>query len=549
MRIAMVTETWSPCIDGVVVRLENTVRMLRSAGHEVLVLAPTTGTTVVGVDEVRTRSIRLGFLYGGRPWALPDLGALRALDAFRPDVVHLVNPVLMGSVAAWLSRSRYPLVASYHTDVLAYAGHYHLGWLRGPLRSVMRGTYRRADVRLATSELGRRQLAQLGVHSVELWSRGVDRQLFHPDRDGSAMRSRLTPHPEEPLVLYVGRLAPEKGCDRLLPLIGCDPPVHVAFVGDGPDRERLERRFGHEHTTFTGFLSGDDLADAYAAADVLVFPSATDTLGLVLLEAMACGVPVVAADTAAARETLACYPDHVLVDDSDVDIVAGVQHAIARRGPVAALGRAQRVGDWSEATEELVGAYTRAQRPQSARRTGHVGRVGRFAAVGVANAVLDLAVFNLLFFLDPTRSPALLVAYNTCAVIVAIANSYVWNSRWTFRDRPRHGRLDRWRQRTLFAVQGGVNLAVNDLAVLGLSLLLTPVLGLGATTAANASKVLAMLTASAVSYLLMHHVVFARGRSPRPASPGRALQSPRRQETGLDREPAPQRRASEGRTA
>lgn len=520
MRIAMVTETWKPCIDGVVVRLENTVRELLDAGHEVLVVAPTTGTELPGVQEHRTRSIRLRFLYGGRPWAVPDLSVLRALDDFRPDVVHLVNPVLMGSVAAWFSRWRYPLVASYHTDVLAYAGHYHLGWLRGPLRRVMRGTYGRAAVRLATSELGRGQLAQVGVHDVDLWARGVDRQLFRPDRDGSVMRAKLNPHPDEPLVLYVGRLAPEKGCDRLLPLLDCDPPMHLAFVGDGPDRERLERLFGHEHATFTGFLSGHDLADAYAAADAFVFPSTTDTLGLVLLEAMACGVPVVAADTAAARETLASYPDHVLVGDDDGAMVTGVREAVARRGPAsAAADRARQIGDWGRATSELVRAYRHAQgqrvRPgRPARRPGHVGRISRFAAVGAANAGVDLAVFNLLFFLGPTRSPSLLVAYNTCAVIAAIANSYVWNSRWTFRDRARsRRRRGRWRQPALFVLQGGVNLAVNDVAVLALSLLLTPLLGLGPTIAANAAKVLAMLTASGVSYLLLHHFVFPHRRT------------------------------------
>ena len=509
MRIAVVTETWTPNVDGVVVRLENTVRQLRADGHDVLVVAPVTGTDLAGVREHRTRSIRLGFVYGGQAWGVPDLGVRRALDEFDPHVVHVVNPVAMGAVAVWLARSRYPVVASYHTDVVAYAGRYHLGWLEGPLKTVMRRTYGRAAVRLATSEAGRRQLADVGIGDVVLWPRGVDAELFRPDRDGSAMRARLNPHPEEPLVLSVGRLAAEKDLDRLLPLLDADPPVHLAFVGDGPDRQRLQRLFGSGHATFAGVLHGQELADAYAAADVFVFPSTTDTLGLVLLEAMASHVPVVASDTEAARETLAGYPRHVLVGGAAAPTVAAAVSK-ALEAPVAEGTQPARAatGDWRAATDHLLRAYAQARQRAVAGAAGHASRISRFAAVGATNAGIDLAVFNLLLLLDPTRSPALLVAYNTCAVVAAIANSYLWNSRWTFRDRARGG-LARWRQRVLFALQGGINLTVNDVVVLVLSLLASW-LGLRSSVTANGVKVLAMLSASAVSYFFMHYVVFPR---------------------------------------
>jgi len=509
MRIAVVTETWAPCVDGVVVRLENTVRELRADGHEIMVVAPTVGTRLTGVREYRTRSIRLGFLYGGRPWGLPDASVLKALDEFDPDVVHVVDPVLMGALAVWLVRSRYPVVASYHTDVVAYARHYHLGWLNGLLKAAMRLTYRRAAVRLATSELGRSRLAEAGIGDVGLWSRGLDRETFRPDRDGSEMRARLSPQPDVPLVLYVGRLAAEKGCERLLPLLECDPPVHVAFVGDGPDRERLQQLFGEERATFTGLLPREEVADAYAASDVFVFPSDTDTLGLVLLEAMACGVPVVAADTAAARETLASYPSHVLVESPrESEIVACTEKALGMSSSCET--RLSHVPDsWRGATDDLLRAYHEARRTASAPEPGHAIRISRFAVVGALNAGVDLAVYNVLLLLDPSPSPPALVAYNTCAVLAALANSYLWNSRWTFRERRRRAPERRWRERFLFTVQGGVNVAVNDAVVLGLSLL-TAWLGLGSAWTANGVKVVAMLAASAVSYLLMHRVVFTR---------------------------------------
>jgi glycosyltransferase involved in cell wall biosynthesis/putative flippase GtrA len=509
MRIAVVTETWAPSVDGVVVRLENTVRELRADGHEVKVVAPTIGTPLTGVHEYRTRSIRLGFLYGGHPWGLPDWSVLPALDEFDPDVVHVVNPVLMGVLAAWLVRSRYPVVVSYHTDVVAYAGHYHLGWLKGLVKRMMRRTYGRAAVRLATSELGRRRLAEAGIGEVGIWPRGVDRKTFRPDRDGSAMRARLNPNPDVPLVLYVGRLASEKGCERLLPLLDCDPPVHVAVVGDGPDRERLQRLFDQENVTFTGLLSAEEVADAYAAADVFVFPSATDTLGLVLLEAMACGTPVVAADTEAARETLAGYPHHVLVDgSSDHEFLQCIEKALGMSSSEQQQPSPSQAS-WRDATDDLLHAYEEARYTAPAQAPGHPTRISRFAAVAAMNAGVDLAVFNLLLLLDPSPSPAMLVTYTTCGVIAGITNSYIWNSRWTFGDRRRGGRGGRWRQRLLFALQGGVNVAVNDVTVLGLSML-TSWFGIGSALATNGAKLIAMLAASTVSYLLMHRFVFDR---------------------------------------
>lgn len=539
MRIAIVSETWAPSVDGVVTRLENTVRELRSAGHEVLVVAPTTGSAVWGVVERQTRTVSFDFLYGGRPWGLPGRRVTGAVDEFRPDVVHVVNPVFMGAWAIRAARRHYPLIVSYHTDVAAYAGHYHLGWLRPLIHRLMRSMYRSATVRLATSDVGREQLFQLGIDDVELWARGVDHKLFRPDRDGSAMRERLAADPDLPLALYVGRLASEKGCQHMLDLATSDPPVQVAFVGDGPDRRRLERMFAGTRCHFTGFLSGDDLADAYAAADVFVFPSETDTLGLVLLEAMATGLPIVARDTPTARHTLEGYPSvalalteglpatltkavHQVLDDpaEDCDDDPPGDEGDDDPRPPRRAGRSSE-GDWLTVTEQLLSVYEKARR--TAARRGEIGRhrrVSRFVAVGASNAAVDLAVFNAMVFAHPTRSSSLLVAYNTIAVMAALFNSYLWNSRWTFRDRAARRAGGRWRQRWLFLLQGGINLAVNDITILILAQILTPILGLPTTIASNSAKVGAMLTASAVSFALMHLWVFRHhpGGGGRPAN-------------------------------
>jgi len=386
VRVALVSEVWTPEVDGLVTRLERTVAQLRRAGHDVLVVAPTTGTDLPGVQERRTRGVRIPFLYGGRRWGVPDLRVPRAVREFAPDVVHVVNPVLMGVAAARWVAPRLPLVVSYHTDVATYAGHYHLGAFEGFVHASMRSTYRRADVRLATSPVGRGHLAGIGVEDVDLWGRGVDTGAFRPDRDGARLRARLGPDPDLAVAMHVGRIASEKGCDRLVPLAAGDPPVQLALVGEGPDRARLERVLAGERAAFTGVLRGDDLADAYAAADVLVFSSETDTLGLVLLEAMASGLPVVALDTSTARQTLDGYEAARFVPGGAGEgawnvLVRAASEAAARSAEAHGGGAAGRVAaraavarpaaDWALTTEHLVeDVYARAVELAGARLAG-----------------------------------------------------------------------------------------------------------------------------------------------------------------------------------
>jgi glycosyltransferase involved in cell wall biosynthesis/putative flippase GtrA len=515
LRIAIVTETWAPNVDGVVTRLANTVDALRETGHQVLVVAPTSGGAPPGVQQTQTRSVSLGFVYGGKPWGLPDRSVTQALAEFRPDVVHVVNPVCMGAWAARSARRRYPLVTSYHTNLSAYASHYHLGWLRPALHYLTRWVHGRADVRLATSETGRQQLASLGVDEVGLWARGVDRRLFRPGRDGSAIRERIGVSPQTPVALCVGRLALEKGCERLLEIFG-DEAVHLVFVGDGPDRRRLEGLFAGMPASFLGTLHGDDLADAYAAADVFVFPSTTDTLGLVVLEAMASGLPIAAVDTPGNRQLLSGHCAARLVGE---ETPGGFRSAVTELGDPADRPNREApvaIGDWVEATVELVERYRTAIERRRAP-TGAVKaisrnrRLSRFAGVGVANAAIDLAVFNILILVHPTRSSAELVVYNTFAVTLALANSYLLNSRWTFRDSAVRSGRQRRRRRILFALQSCVNLGINDLAILVFSMILSTLFSPGSVVTSNLSKVGAMVTASASSYALMRLVVFRPG--------------------------------------
>jgi glycosyltransferase involved in cell wall biosynthesis len=366
VRIAFVTETWLPASDGIITRLTATLPELQRQGHEVLVIAPDrcvrrsarSDPPVPAPPGVRVRTVPsqgLKFLYGGQRWGLPMPAVDRYLREFEPDVVHLVNPLLLG-LAGHLSAARrqLPTVVSYHTDVAAYAARYHLRWTAPVQWSLLRRLHARARVSLATSQTSIAQLTRQRIADVQLWPRGVDLERFRPPSE-----PRTDPCTCRTAV-YVGRLAREKDLHRLSALQ--NRSTRLCIVGDGPARREVESQL--PGATFTGRLSGEELSAAYRAADVFVFPSTTDTLGLVLLEALASGLPVVAADSPASREVLAGCPVARLFPPSAPHRLPGiVEELLASAAPEALTDQARRFAEragWAESTATLIGFYRRA---------------------------------------------------------------------------------------------------------------------------------------------------------------------------------------------
>ncbi len=298
MRVAIIAEVFLPKIDGVVSRTLNLIRHLARSGDELLIVCPDArGLTESPAPVLAVPSFSFPF-YPEYRIGLPDRRLARALKRFAPDVLHYINPFGFGFRCHDALRRaclRVPTVFSFHTLYGEFVKRYKgLEPLSRLLWWLTRNYHNRANFNLTVSPAMQADLARRGFHRVELWPPAVDSELFSPGRASPAMRARLTGgRPERPLLLTVSRLAPEKNVGFLAGVIRQLPGVCFAVVGDGPARPDLERAFAGSDTRFLGYLKGEELATAYASADAFVYASETETMGNVVLEAMACGRAVV----------------------------------------------------------------------------------------------------------------------------------------------------------------------------------------------------------------------------------------------------------------
>ncbi|KGX92016.1 glycosyl transferase [Pontibacillus halophilus JSM 076056 = DSM 19796] len=319
MKIAIITETFLPSTDGVVTRLTKAIKHLRSNDHEVIVIAPDLGVTEFeGAIIEGVKATNLPF-YRYRPFALPNKKVKGILEKHQPDLVHVVNPALLGvSGVKYAKQLQFPLVASYHTHVPKYLDYYNLYPLKPLLWWHFKRLHNQADYNLCTSQAVKDELDKHGFYNVNVWQRGVAIENYHPTYYNEDMRNRLSGgEPHKKLLVFVGRLAPEKEIHKLKPLLEQRDDVRLAIVGDGPVREQLESKFEGTNTIFTGFLHGEELAQAFSSADAFIFPSITETLGLVILEAMASGLPVIAAKSGPTMEQVDDERTGLLFENED----------------------------------------------------------------------------------------------------------------------------------------------------------------------------------------------------------------------------------------
>jgi glycosyltransferase involved in cell wall biosynthesis len=341
MRIAIFTETFLPKIDGIVNTLTYLLAHLERRGHECMVFAPDGGPSHLGYTKVVGLPAYPFPLYPELRIVPPHLDVLDQLEDFRPDVVHALGPISIGLIGMRDARQLgVPLVASYHTDIPGFATRWGLDLFVDPLWAFLRWVHNQADLNLCPSTTTCRDLAARGFERLGIWSRGVDTGRFNSRRRSVEMRNRLSDgHPDSPLLLVVGRLSPEKRIAWLRPVLNALPGSRLAIVGNGPQRDELEALFAGTPTVFAGFLTGLELASAYASSDVFVFPAANETFGNVVLEAMACGLPVVAARAGGPLDFIADGQTGLFFSPESQDsLTEAVQRVVLDQSCAARLG-------------------------------------------------------------------------------------------------------------------------------------------------------------------------------------------------------------------
>lgn len=364
MRIALFTETFLPKVDGIVTRLKHTVEHLQKQGDQVLVFSPDGGLKEYkGAKIYGIKGIPLP-LYPELKLAIPNPSIGFALKRFKPDLIHVVNPAVLGVGGIYYAKKfNIPLVASYHTHLPQYLHHYNLAALEGLLWELLKLAHNQAALNLCTSTAMVNELVNREIERVDLWQRGVDTDLFQPHLVSREMRAKLSQgNPDAPLLLYVGRVSAEKQIDKIKPVLESIPEARLAIVGNGPARDELEAHFANTNTNFVGYLHGQELASAYASADAFIFPSSTETLGLVLLEAMAAGCPVVAARRGGIPDIVTDGVNGYLFEpDNPLGAIAATQRLLAHQHEKEELRQNARLEaekwGWQAATRQLQDFY------------------------------------------------------------------------------------------------------------------------------------------------------------------------------------------------
>jgi glycosyltransferase involved in cell wall biosynthesis len=351
MHIAMVTETYPPEVNGVARTVARMAEGLQALGHSVHLVRPKQGAADTarrdaGLEELLAPGVPIP-RYSQLRMGLPARAALTAeWRARRPDLVHIATEGPLGWSALGAARKLgLPVASDFHTNFHAYSRHYGVAWLARPVAAWLRRFHNRCDCTMVPTDEMAEDLARLGFERLRVVGRGVNAQVFSPERRRPALRAQWGAGDDTPVALCVSRFAPEKNFPLVLEayeaMRRANPSTKLVLVGDGPLLAELRK--ANTGSVIAGRLVNGELSAHYASADVFLFPSESETFGNVTLEAMASGLAVVAYRYAAARQHLEHGRSALLAEPGDrAGFIERAERLAREPALVRALGRAAR---------------------------------------------------------------------------------------------------------------------------------------------------------------------------------------------------------------
>jgi len=365
MRVAIVTESFLPHVNGVTNSVLRVLEHLQSEGHQAMIIAPESdggvkeyrGFKVKSVPAVPIQSI----LPVGMPFGLPTKRLEHLIDGFAPDVMHLASPLILGGYAARVGKKlSIPTVSIYQTDIAGFARHYGLGVAHSSLRKLVGKIHSATNRTLAPSKSALNELTELGVENVFLWRRGVNNILFHPSARSETLRAKWGAD-KKLIIGYVGRLANEKRISDLK-ILERDSRIQLVLVGNGPAEVKLKEEL--PNAIFTGFKTGNDLAMHYASFDLFVHPGPNETFCQAVQEALASGVPAIVPQTGGPADLVThTKTGFIIPTHSPESLIAAVNHYINRadRTQMRTNARASiELRTWAHINSQLINHYKEA---------------------------------------------------------------------------------------------------------------------------------------------------------------------------------------------
>jgi len=377
MRVLIFTVCFPPVINGVSTRYAMTVQHLVKQGHDVTVATPVSAApdNYYGAKVVKVSGFKFPLNDFCDTEYLDVYESYKIISDVNPDVVHACAPTwICFSVMFWCWWKSIPVILCYHTHVPEYVRHY-IGGILGSFFTwflwwLVRIGMNSCNLTMVTSDVMGAELRDHGImNDMAVWRKGVDTEMFHPGKSSPEVRCRLSPDPNKPLLLYAGRLSKEKGLHFLAKVLEdkrIKGKVHLALIGDGPIRKELETKtFARvkNDVSFHGFMDHTELARAYASSDIFVFPSETETLGLVAIEAMAGGLPVVGVCARGMKVTVKHGETGFLYPPGDLEtctkyLLSLIENDELRSTMSKTARKDAEQWGWDQATSQLVEVYT-----------------------------------------------------------------------------------------------------------------------------------------------------------------------------------------------